>query len=120
MLTQTGLGERIARARRELHLSQERLAASIGLDRSALSRAESGARAVDSLELTRISEATGRPVTWFLADEEQPLDVLLRAQGAESTDVRGELDWLADFVRDYRFLRSLPKDPGQTARLRAA
>lgn len=120
MLTQARLGERIARARHDLHLSQEHLAASIGVDRSALSRVESGTRAVDSLELIRISEATGRPVTWFLADEEQPLDVLLRAQGAESAHVRGELEWLADFVRDYRFLRSLLEDPRQVARERAA
>lgn len=120
MLTQARLGKRIARARRDLHLSQEQLAASIGLDRSALSRVEGGTRAVDSLELARISEATGQLVAWFLADEEQPLDVLLRAQVVESAEVRRELDWLADFVRDYRFLRSLPEEPRQAARSRAA
>lgn len=86
------LGSRLADARKATGLTQADLAREVGLDRTAVTKIESGARGVDSLELSRIATALGRPVDWFLVpspplvasrraaldvSNERPADVLL-------------------------------------------
>lgn len=60
------LGRRIAETRRARRLSQHALATAIGLDRTAVSKMESGRRRISALELARIARALGRPVESFL------------------------------------------------------
>ena len=60
-------GERIAEARKAAGVTQKDLATAIGLDRTAVSKIESGARRIDSLELAQISDELRRPVYWFLS-----------------------------------------------------
>lgn len=50
-------------------LSQAALAAELRIDRSAVSKMESGRRGVGSMELADIARATGKPIEWFLAGE---------------------------------------------------
>lgn len=59
-------GSRLAVARKASGLTQADLAREVGLDRTAVTKIESGARRVDSLELSRIASALQRPIDWFL------------------------------------------------------
>lgn len=70
------LGRRIARARTSRAMSQAVLAATIGLDRTALTKIESGHRTVSALELAAIARALDMPVDPFLPDvEARPADL---------------------------------------------
>ncbi len=60
------LGERVARARKAAHLNQQDLASKIGIDRTALTKIETGGRGLDALELARIAQVVGRPIDWFV------------------------------------------------------
>jgi len=59
-------GERVAEARKAAGVTQKDLATSIGLDRTAVSKIESGTRHIDSLELAKIGDVLRRPVSWFM------------------------------------------------------
>ncbi len=60
------VGERVAQARRAAGLTQEQLAGAVKLDRTALSKVESGQRGLDALELGRFARELKRTVSWFL------------------------------------------------------
>lgn len=74
----TGLGNRIAAARRAGGMTQEALAKAVSLDRTALSKIEGGRRNLSSSELSRIARVLGRPLEWFLADPPRSQRILLR------------------------------------------
>lgn len=61
-----GIGRRVEKARREAHLTQVVLAEAVGLDRTAVSKIESGRRDVSALELARIANTVRKPMEWFL------------------------------------------------------
>lgn len=61
------LGARIAQARKTAGLTQEQLTQEIGLERSAVSKIESGGRELGALELGRVAQALKRPVHWFVS-----------------------------------------------------
>lgn len=106
-LTSQELGRRIAEARRAAHMTQEKLAEKLGIDRSAMTKIEKGSRRVDSLELLAISEATGSPVESLL-EQEQPLALILRSQEeASSPQVREQLKWVREFISNYTFLKEI-------------
>jgi ribosome-binding protein aMBF1 (putative translation factor) len=54
-VTQQEIGQRIADARRARRWTQGELAARVGLDQTAVSRIETGVRAVSSLELAELA-----------------------------------------------------------------
>lgn len=56
------LGQRIRAARREIGMSQERLAHEAGLDRSYLGRVERGEHNLTFISLVKIARALGRDV----------------------------------------------------------
>jgi uncharacterized protein len=66
------LGNRIADARRAAGLSQSALADAIFLDRTAVSKIESGQRHVSSMELASIAKSLSRPIQSFF-DEKAPV-----------------------------------------------
>ncbi|TAK30619.1 MAG: XRE family transcriptional regulator [Chloroflexota bacterium] len=108
MLTREELGRRIARERQRAGLTQEQLASALGLERTAITRIEQGRQGVDTLQLSAIAQAVGRPpVIFFESDEERSLEVILRAPDARREDVRQQLEWLTEFIRDYEFLLDL-------------
>ena len=78
--TRLPLGRRVAEARRERNLTQAALAATVGLDRTALSKIESGRRGIGSLELATIARALGRPLDSFLSEAAGPSDPLAELQ----------------------------------------
>jgi Zn-dependent peptidase ImmA (M78 family)/transcriptional regulator with XRE-family HTH domain len=72
-VSQDELGRRIADARHGKGLTQEELAARVGLTQTAVSRIETGARAVGSLELAELAEALGVSVLDLLRAGQRPM-----------------------------------------------
>ncbi|MER7209800.1 helix-turn-helix transcriptional regulator [Streptosporangium sp. NPDC000239] len=64
------LGERLRNTRDYLGMSQQYVCEMTGIPRSAISDIERGARRVDSLELKKLARLYTRPVSYFLAKEE--------------------------------------------------
>jgi transcriptional regulator with XRE-family HTH domain len=62
------LGQRIRAARRELGMSQERLAHEAGLDRSYVGRVERGEHNLTFVSLVKIARALGRDVAALTID----------------------------------------------------
>jgi transcriptional regulator with XRE-family HTH domain/Zn-dependent peptidase ImmA (M78 family) len=60
------LGERVREARLAVGLSQQELAARMGLERTMLAKIEAGTRRVDALELVQLSAALALPIGHFL------------------------------------------------------
>jgi Zn-dependent peptidase ImmA (M78 family)/transcriptional regulator with XRE-family HTH domain len=72
-VTQQELGQRIAGARRDRGWTQAELAARVGLTQTVVSRIETGARAVGSLELAELAEALGVSVLDLLRAGQRPM-----------------------------------------------
>ncbi len=66
------IAARIRRARRESELSLDRLGETVGTSRHHLIRLEKGIHRPRIEMLTKIAEATGRQVEWFLDPEVDP------------------------------------------------
>jgi Zn-dependent peptidase ImmA (M78 family)/DNA-binding XRE family transcriptional regulator len=117
--TQVGLGRRIADARTESGMTQAALAASIGLERTALVRIESGERKVSATELLAIAGALDRPVDWFFT--EPPVAVVSRRRDPAVGGFSRNLDRaLETAARDVAFLEgrrllSSPERPERNA-----
>lgn len=62
------LGYRVAQAREEAGISQGKLGELVGLDRTAINRAESGDRKLTMTEMVAIAEALERPLGFFVND----------------------------------------------------
>ncbi|MBQ0985203.1 ImmA/IrrE family metallo-endopeptidase [Streptomyces sp. F63] len=96
-------------ARRAAQLTQAQLAERLGLERSAVSKIESGTRRIGALELTKLADALGLPVDHFLAapvavlSHRQPLAEEDESDAARSA-FRTEAQ-LSSWLRDVRQLR---------------
>lgn len=73
-LEEDAVGRRIAEARRSRGLSQTALAGAASMDRTALSKIETGRRRVGSMELARIAQTLRVPVEQFLTEDAPPTD----------------------------------------------
>ncbi len=81
----TALGKRIAEARRAAGVSQSALARAVSLDRTAVSKIESGQRRVSSIELAIIAQALDRSIQSFfteMAPLTDPLSVVRSKRAA--------------------------------------
>lgn len=61
------VGARVAAARKTRGYSQDDLAGRLDLDRTAITKIETGRRHINSLELIRLAEVLDRPLQWFVA-----------------------------------------------------
>lgn len=103
VVTQADLGRRIADARADAGVTQADLAASIGLERTALVRIESGERKVSATELVAIAGALDRPVDWFFT--ESPVAVVSRRRDPAVGGFSRALDRAVELAaRDVAFL----------------
>lgn len=101
--SQADLGRRIAAAREEAGATQAELAASIGLERTALVKIEAGTRRVSATELVAIAGALGKPVDWFFT--ESPAGVVSRRRDPAVGGFSRRLDNALELVaRDVAFL----------------
>jgi Zn-dependent peptidase ImmA (M78 family)/DNA-binding XRE family transcriptional regulator len=76
-ITQEQLGQRLRAAREAAGLTQEDVAARLGLPRSAIAQIELGNRVVSSLELDRLAFLYGRDIRELLSDEFREEDALI-------------------------------------------
>lgn len=91
-ITQSELGKRIASARSRRRLSQSELAEAVGLTQSAVSRIESGERAVDSLELAALAKHLGVSILDLLEEQAFPEDLLPASARLEAIRAPGAVD----------------------------
>ena len=82
------IGVRIAEARTERGATQAQLAATIGMDRTALAKIESGSRRVTAMELVMIARELGRRVERFVDEAPPALVSYRRAQPEVAVRVR--------------------------------
>lgn len=85
------LGRRVAQARDDAGMSQGRLGELVGLDRTAINRAEKGERKLTMTEMVAIAEALGRPLGYFVNDP-VPAVVSRRSDAALPHDTTRALD----------------------------
>ncbi|MFH0902929.1 MAG: helix-turn-helix domain-containing protein [Pseudomonadota bacterium] len=78
------LGERLAAARKAAGMTQTDLAAALDLDRTAITKIETGKRAVNSLELATFARLLKRPISWFVT--EPPASVVSRRREREGIE----------------------------------
>lgn len=76
-IDQQELARRLRAAREASRLTQDDVAAYLGVSRSTIAQIELGNRAVTSLELDKLAYLYGRDIRAFLADEFRPEDVLV-------------------------------------------
>ncbi|MFF7198637.1 helix-turn-helix domain-containing protein [Streptomyces sp. NPDC008079] len=100
--TWADVGARVAEARSVRGFSQEQLAETTGMDRSAIAKIEVGGRKLNSLELAAIGTALDRPLSWFVTPP-APVVASRRAQPTQRDDRAGEYE-LEDCLRDLRTL----------------
>ncbi|HLZ69002.1 MAG TPA: XRE family transcriptional regulator [Dehalococcoidia bacterium] len=102
-LSDSDIGQNIQRARYQRGLTQAELATAVGLDRTAISRIEAGARSLAATELARVAAALDAAVPDLL----QPAPVrphapslarmLMRAAAVTAND-EPQLAWFADLI----------------------
>jgi transcriptional regulator with XRE-family HTH domain len=97
------LARRLREAREYLGLSQEYVSQQTSIPRPAISEIEAGRRKVESLELKRLAVLYGRPLNYFLPEEE----VNSSEHGAVSSEV-SDKDQIE--VKLRRMTKDLPKE----------
>lgn len=98
------LGERLARAREAVGMTQDGLGRVVNLDRTAISRLEAGERKLSVPELVSIAEALQRPLSYFVSAP-VPAAVSRRHEPAQAHETTQALDIeLETFAADVRTL----------------
>lgn len=121
MITQEKLAQRLRMARINVGLSQDQVAAELGVARPTVSQIEAGKRSVSSIELARLASLYRRPLASFFDEDfeeslsEDPLTILFRANELGPEDLR-VVEEFGDFCRSYSDLEELlglknEKDP---------
>lgn len=99
----TDLASRLKEAREYLGLSQQEVATSLSVPRSAISLIESGQRRVDSVELKALARLYQRPMAFLTGDEKESalasdIAVLAKQVAKLSEQDRGELLRFTEFL----------------------
>lgn len=103
----SALGQRLTQAREDAGMTQDGLGRAVGLDRTAISRLETGERKLSVPELVTIANALGRPLSHFV-DEPVPAIVSRRRDAMHAHDTTRALDTeLGQFAADVRTLLDL-------------
>ncbi len=89
------VGQRLRQGRRELGLTQEALAALLGVTFQQIQKYEAGHSRMSAGRLLEIAQALGRPVGWFY----EPFEIAGTADGARTRDLQAH-----DLKRDARRL----------------
>lgn len=98
------LGRRVAQAREDAGMTQDGLGKAVDLERTAISRLESGDRKLNVPELVRIATALKRPLAFFVA-EPIPSVLSRRQEKSDSHDSTHHLELeLEQFAADVRML----------------
>ena len=96
------IGSRLREAREYLDLTQQEVAETLGLPRPAISLIEKGQRRLETLELKRLAELYGRPISDFtgerLGNQPEEIRMLMRKAEAMSEQDRREIVRFADWL----------------------
>lgn len=119
-LTHEALAERLRTAREACGLTQEAVAAQLGVSRPTLAQIEAGNRKVTGLELVRLARLYGRDIADLVADEFEDAGepVLLRALPEARSDprvgaaVRQAMALVREILALRRLLDAGKTDPG--------
>ncbi|MCQ3809904.1 MAG: helix-turn-helix domain-containing protein [Acidimicrobiia bacterium] len=104
------LGSRIAEARQRVGLTQKQCAEKAGLDRSSLSKIETGIRRTTVLELVNIADALDMRMEWLL--EDAPPAIVSRRNASDPGEPSTKIDLAVERVaREVEFLRTLDGEP---------
>ena len=106
MVTMAAVGNKVREARQAAALSQAEVADRMGIDRTSLSRIESGERSISATEIAGLSQVLGRSISFFLGDAEPSRDMLLRAENVRPVD-HATLGAFLDHCADYASLEQL-------------
>src|SRR5260370_1884350 len=94
---------RMASSRKGLGISQDDLAAVVGLDRTAVTKIETGRRHINTLELVRLAEVLHRPLDWFVSSP--PASIISRRAAVEGGRGDQNSDYaIEDVARDLAVL----------------
>jgi transcriptional regulator with XRE-family HTH domain len=111
------LGERLREAREYVGLSQEQVAAALGIPRPSVSGMETGKRKVSTIELQELARLYKRPYSYFLGEEdeewqaaEESARALFRAAKGLSDRDREQVMRFAEFLRNAGPARQLGPD----------
>jgi Zn-dependent peptidase ImmA (M78 family)/DNA-binding XRE family transcriptional regulator len=97
------IGRRIREARGRSGLTQADLASAVQIDRSGLTKIETGGRGVSALELARIADALDERIEWFL--EDAPPALVSRRNMHEAGAPNAAIDQLIErLARNIEFL----------------
>lgn len=112
MLDQVTLAKRLKEARQRSGLTQAEVARLTGLDRSTLSKIETGERKIDSLELHHLSRLYNVSVEELLFDKHEEETQLrfvtaLREYSGHSETAREDIRHIEEFCANYRLLVEL-------------
>lgn len=100
------LGRRIGQARRSLGMTQQECALRAGMERTALTKIETGTRRVGAMELAHLATALDMRIEWFF--EEAPPAVVSRRGAAEPGVLPTRLDRTVErLAREVTFLGSI-------------
>ncbi len=119
VITQVELARRLRFSRLNVGLSQEAVAAELGVPRPTISQIESGKRGVGSLELAKLAELYHYPLTAFFAEDFQqalsddPLAPLFRLAEFQPLD-RAVVAEFVDRCRAYTDLEAILERGGTT------
>ena len=105
----SAIGAKLRECREYLGYSQDEVASTLGLSRSAISLIETGQRKIEVLELRRFSELYERPLSYFTNETfgEPALPSAVQALARQAAKLKeSDLNELARFVE---FLASRPK-----------
>lgn len=116
-ISQELIGKRLKEARENARLTQDAVAQTIGLPRTAIVQIEAGNRSVSTMELVRLADLFKRPVAEFFAESEVHEDDILVAlfrsapQIQDNPGYRAEVEMCIDLCREGAILeRLLGKD----------
>lgn len=108
-VNESELGVRIRQARERAGLSQADLASSLGLDRTAVNKIESGVRRVSALELSDLADAVGVRMASFFAEPTPSLVAHRMTQDRDAID--SNIDKLLEqLATEVEFVDSLAGD----------
>lgn len=116
-LTPEAIGERLKEARKNVQLSQEEAATSIGIDRTALVKIEKGTRAVTGVELHQLAVLYRRDPSEFLIEQplqEEILTTLGRIEGNARLEWSEQISHSVEVLKEAVRLRDALGDQIQT------
>lgn len=105
-LSHQTLGERLQNTRKNVGYSQQEVEEKTGINRSTLSKIESGDLGISSLKLRKLANLYGKSVKNLLRDEEKPEEhpdfiLATRKKAPDTAKARRDIEKIEEFCENY-------------------